>query len=109
MVNDNILAIIDVTTGSVLLSVAARVKARRLERGWTQLYMAERSGVALASYRRFEVKGEISFRSLVMIAIALDMQQDFNLLFSQISYKSIDDVIKQTEGKIRKRGSVNGE
>lgn len=42
-----------------MLGVAERVKQRRLEKGWTQNMLATKSGVSLASYRRFESSGEM--------------------------------------------------
>ena len=57
-----------------MLGIAERVKLRRLEKGWTQNMLATKSGVSLASYRRFESSGEMSLRSLVMLAFALDMK-----------------------------------
>ena len=37
-----------------------------------QTDLAERSGVTLASVRRFEKEGEVSLKNLVLIAIALN-------------------------------------
>lgn len=53
-VNDDILSLIDITSGSLLLGIAQRVKQRRLEKGWAQKMFAARVGVALPAFRRFE-------------------------------------------------------
>ena len=53
-INDNILSLINKTPDSLMLGIAERVKLRRLEKGWTQNMLATKSGVSLASYRRFE-------------------------------------------------------
>lgn len=62
--------------------VAARVRARRKERKLTQAQMAKKAGASFASYKRFEQTGEIAFRSLCNIAIALGCEQDLDELFA---------------------------
>lgn len=102
--NNNILSLINKTPGSLMAGVAGRVKQRRLEKGWTQKVLAAKAGVTLPSYRRFETTGEISFRSLIMLAFALDMTDEFEALFSSKAYQSIDDILKAEQSKQRKRG-----
>lgn len=87
-----------------MLGIAERVKLRRLEKGWTQNMLAAKSGVSLASYRRFESSGEMSLRSLVMLAFALDMTDEFEALFNSKTYQSIDDILRAGQLKQRKRG-----
>ena len=108
MIDDNILSLIDKTPDLFMTGIAQRVKQRRLEKGWTQNMLATKAGVSLASYRRFESSGEISLRSLVMLAFALDMTDEFETLFSRKAYQSIDDIIKAVQSKHRKRGNRNG-
>ena len=81
-INDNILSLIDKTPDLLMSGIAQRVKQRRLEKGWTQKMLAAKAGLSLPSYRRFESSGEISVRSLVMLAFALDMTDEFETLFS---------------------------
>lgn len=107
MINDNILAVIDKTPDSLMSGIAQHVKQRRLEKGWTQKMLASKAGVSLASYRRFELSGEISLRSLVMLAFALEMTDEFETLFSSKTYQSIDDMIKADQLRQRKRGNRN--
>ncbi len=102
--NNNILSLINKTPGSLMAGVAGRVKQRRLEKGWTQKVLAAKAGVTLPSYRRFETTGEISLRSLIMLAFALDMTDEFEALFSIKAYQSIDDILKAEQSKQRKRG-----
>lgn len=87
--------------------VAQRVKQRRLEKGWTQKILAAKAGVSLPSYRRFESSGEISLRSLVMLAFALDMTDEFETLFGSKTYQSINDIVNIGQAKQRKRGHKN--
>ena len=106
-VNDNILSLIDKTPNLLMSGIAQRVKQRRLEKGWTQKMLAAKAGLSLPSYRRFESSGEISMRSLVMLAFALDMTDQFETLFSSKTYQSIDDIVKSEQTKQRKRGHKN--
>ena len=106
-VNDNILLLIDKTPDLLMSGIAQRVKQRRLEKDWTQKMLAAKAGVSLPSYRRFESSGEISLRSLVMLAFALDTMDEFETLFSSKTYQSIDDILKVKQAKQRKRGTKN--
>ena len=106
-VNDNILSLIDKTPNLIMSGIAQRVKQRRLEKGWTQKMLAAKAGLSLPSYRRFESSGEISVRSLVMLAFALDIIDEFETLFSSKTYQSIDDIVKSEQTKQRKRGHKN--
>lgn len=107
MIDDNILLLLSKTPDLLMTGVAERVKQRRLEKGWTQKTLTTKAGVSLASYRRFESSGEIFLRSLVMLAFALEMTDEFETLFSRKAYQSIDDIIKANQPKQRKRGNRN--
>lgn len=106
-INNNILSLIDRTPDSLMLGIAERVKQRRLEKGWTQKMLAAKAGLSYPSYRRFESSGEVALRSLVMLAFALDMTDEFEALFSNKTYQSIDDILKAKQPKQRKRGLKN--
>ena len=85
------------------MQIAARVKARRLELNLTQEGLASRAGVKFATYRRFEQTGEISLRGLLQIGFALNTLSDFDALFTQEQYQSLDDVLNE-QSVNRKRG-----
>lgn len=106
-ISDNILALINKTPDALLKDVARRVKERRLEKNLTQKALATKAGVSFGSYRRFESCGEISFRSLVMIAFTLDMTDEFDALFNIRTYRSVDDLLKADRNRQRKRGGHN--
>ncbi len=108
MINDNILSLLNKTPDLILGSIAGRLKERRLEKNWTQKFLASKAGMPIATYRRFERKGEVSLRGLVMIAIALEMEDDFETLFTTKGYQSIDKLIESNEKKQRKRANNNG-
>ncbi len=106
-VNDNILSLIGKTPDLLMAGIAQRVKQRRLEKGWTQKALAAKAAVSFPSYRRFESLGEISLRSLVMLAFALDMTDEFESLFGGKTYQSMDELLHTDPSKQRKRGSRN--
>lgn len=81
------------TSTDIVIEVARRVKEYRKARGFTQAQLAERAGVSLPSYKRFEQKGLISFQSLAAIALALGCEADFGGLFAHRAYRSIDEVV----------------
>lgn len=88
------------------IQIATRVRERRLELNLTQEGLASRAGVKFATYRRFEQTGEISLRALLQIGFALNALSDFDQLFAQKLYQSLDEVLN--EQKInRKRGKKN--
>lgn len=94
------------TPSEISLQIASRVKARRLELNLTQEGLATRAGVKFATYRRFEQTGEISLRGLLQVGMALNATSDFDVLFTQKQYQSLDDVLNEQK-VTRKRGKKN--
>lgn len=90
----------------IIKQIAMRVREKRLMLNLTQQALAKKSGVSLGTLKRFENKFEISLRYLILIAIALQSTEEFNQLFSKVSYKSLDDVIQQKKSLKRIRGSA---
>lgn len=103
---NNIIAFNISNPGDVAMQIAARVKARRLELNLTQEGLAKRAGLKFATYRRFEQTGEISLRGLIQIGFALNSLSDFDTLFAQKQYQSLDDVLNE-QSVTRKRGKKN--
>jgi transcriptional regulator with XRE-family HTH domain len=75
--------------------IATAEKKKRKRRKLTQKELSARSGVSLASLKRFEQTGEISFVSLLKIAAVLDETENFSKLFSSNEYRSIQEVIDE--------------
>lgn len=100
---NNIMAFDIVTPADVAVQIAARVKARRLELDLTQEGLSARAGLKFATYRRFEQTGEISLKGLLQIGFALNALSDFDALFAQKQYQSLDDVLNE-QRVTRKRG-----
>lgn len=86
--------------------LAGRVKTLRLERGWTQQEIADRSGIALATYRRFERSGRISLERLLKLAVILDAQTGFDKLFSPPAARSLSELEQREARRARKRGKA---
>lgn len=103
---NNILSFISNSPNEVTTQLATRVKARRLELNLTQEGLATRAGIKFATYRRFEQTGEISLRGLIQIAFALNTLSEFDNLFAQKQYQSLDDVLNEQKAN-RKRGKKN--
>ena len=74
-------------------NLAEKIKQQRKKLRISQENLAQKSGVSLGSIKRFETKYEISLQSLIKIAIALDLDGDFEGLFAAKSYTSINEVI----------------
>lgn len=94
------------TPRDVAKQIAARVKLRRLELNLTQEGFAARAGIKFATYRRFEQIGEISLKGLLQVGFALNALQDFDHLFTQKQYQSLDEVLNEQK-VTRKRGRKN--
>ncbi len=86
--------------------LAADVKRSRLEvKGWKRDTLAEKSGVSASTIKRFENSGEVSLRQLLMLVHALGLLDRFDqLLQNDIEGMSMDEYIKQSKNKPRKRG-----
>lgn len=94
------------TPKDVALQIVARVKARRLELDLTQEGLAARAGIKFATYRRFEQTGEISLKCLLQVGFALNALPEFDALFVQKQYQTLDDVLNE-QNVTRKRGKKN--
>ena len=100
---NNIITLNITGTADVARQIADRAKARRLELDLTQEGLAMRAGLKFATYRRFEQTGEISLRGLLQVGFALNALGDFESLFAQKQYQSLDDVLNE-RSVTRKRG-----
>lgn len=82
---------------SVAQAVAACAKQRRTSMRLTQAELAQKAGLPLSTYRRFEQQGQIAFSGLLQIAFALDCLRDFDALFASQSWATMDDMLAQTK------------
>lgn len=70
------------TPQQVTVDLVNRFRKRRKEAKITQRELAKRSGVSYASIRRFETTGDVSLASLIRMADAVGMLEDFDSLFA---------------------------
>jgi transcriptional regulator with XRE-family HTH domain len=84
--------------------LADRVRAARLALGWKQATLAERSGVTLASLRRFERTGKVSLESLLRLCHALGRIDEFEQLLRPPAVQSLDELEARTTRPLPQRG-----
>lgn len=85
--------------------LAEKVRALRLSRKWKQSTLATRSGVSLASLRRFEQSGRISLQSLLRLAFALGRLDEFASILQPPAATSIHELEAIDTQHKTKRGS----
>jgi transcriptional regulator with XRE-family HTH domain len=99
------------TEPDVLREVADTLRAYRLALGWRQLDLADRSGVAIATLRRFEGSGKIGFQGLAKLLVTLGLADNFLSNFKRPTRApaSIDDFLAANQpAKPRQRASSPG-
>ena len=80
--------------------------AHEIQTGINQLQFPYLPFAQIAPLRRFEQTGEISLKGLLQIGFALNALSEFDALFVQKQYQSLDDVLNE-QNVIRKRGKKN--
>lgn len=76
--------------------LADRVRNIRKRRSISQQKLAEMSNVSYGSIKRFETSGQISLISLTKIAMALGIADELRNIFSQVPYRSMEEVLNET-------------
>jgi len=96
------------TPKSITDKIKIKFKEKRLCLNLTQEGLSKRSGVSLGSLKRFESSGNISFESLLKLALVLECLDDFNGIanIKEQPLNSIDDVFKVNKDTFKKRGSI---
>jgi transcriptional regulator with XRE-family HTH domain len=94
------------TPKSIMQDLKDKFKQKRLSLNLTQEGLSNKSGVSLGSIKRFETSGEISFESLLKIALVLNCLDDFENIANKKDeqYDSMDDLLKIKP--IKKRGAI---
>ena len=73
--------------------IAQNITSLRKRKKISQKELSHKSGVSYGSIRRFENEGEISLTSLTKIAIALGVSEELEVLFSEVPFDSIQEII----------------
>ncbi|MBQ9699594.1 MAG: helix-turn-helix transcriptional regulator [Lachnospiraceae bacterium] len=76
-------------------AIAERVRKIRKRKKISQAELSRRSGVSFGSVKRFEQSGEISLASLIKIAIALDISNELEQLFDDVTPQSIEEILNE--------------
>ena len=87
----------------VMLSVAQRAKALRLEQNITQQELADKVGIAIGTVKRFEKSGEIQFNHLLRIALVLGRLEEFFDIFTPDDVPDSLYELKDTKTRQRAR------
>lgn len=83
------------TPEEIVQKVAERLKLIRKRKKITQLQLSKMSSVSYGTIKRFEITGQISLIYLTQIALALDCVDEIRNLFTDIPYKSIEEIINE--------------
>ena len=96
-----------VTPAKAKTLLAANMRERRLDMGLTQTGLSKRSGVALATLRKFEQTGSLSLDSLFKLMLVVGGLEEIVKATqpSAQAFTSIDDVLSGKTNSKRKRGS----
>ncbi len=92
--------------GEMGKSLADRVKALRLLRGWTRDTLAKRAGVSASSLKRLETTGRASLELVLKVAHALARLDEFNKLLQPPPAQSIEELERHAAKPGRKRGRI---
>lgn len=91
------------TPSEVASILASRLKQRRLTYNWTREELSQRSGVTVASIRRFESQSAISLHHLLLLCMTLRALDDFDDVLKAPTPKSIKEIEKSLGEKPRQR------
>src|SRR5688572_2642661 len=82
-----------------------RTTQLRLLQNWKRDTLAKRSGVSVASIKRFETSGHISLDNLLKVALALGCLVQFERLMEPPAPGSIAELDRQSATPPRRRGT----
>ena len=85
------------TAEEIDMKLAGRIRGIRKRRSISQKKLSEMSGVSYGSIKRFETTGQISLLSLTKLAIALNEVDEIRNLFTDVPYRSIQEVINENK------------
>lgn len=95
------------STQEVARELAARVRERRLQRGWTQDEMALRTGMKTPTYVLFERTGRIALARLLKVFEVLDWLESFDAIGrgQDLAGVSLNDLTQPERKRGRRRTS----
>lgn len=95
------------TVAKAQKKIAENSRLQRLSMALTQQGLAERSGVALPTLRKFEQKGLISLESFLQLQMVLGGLENIvkSIEPNIAEFSSIDEVLESQKKPTRKRGN----
>jgi transcriptional regulator with XRE-family HTH domain len=101
---DNILPANLFSKKELMLHIAKRFRRLRLDHyQWSRAVLADKSGVADSTIKRFENTGQITLENLIALAMAMNAQQVMLELFPMPQVLSIAELEKRNQDQ-RHRG-----
>lgn len=91
------------TPSEIAEALRDAARARRVAMGLSQAELSARSGIAIATLKRFEQSGAGSIATLLAIAEALDALPEFRALFPTPEPRSLDDLAPPAARRAGKR------
>lgn len=102
---NNILSLLDNYTfdnaDDIARMLADDFRKRRIEKNMTREQVAEKSGVVVSNFVRFEQKGLISLKNLIGIAMAMEYTSEIKNIFAEPKYSTMEELtqIRRNRGK----------
>jgi transcriptional regulator with XRE-family HTH domain len=90
------------TDEAIATEIGRRIEQLRLERNFTQQYMADAAGLSRVSYRKLEA-GEVKFVNLIAALRALDQLHTLEQMLPNTVFSPIEQL--KLKGKVRKRAT----
>ncbi|MDF0604528.1 helix-turn-helix domain-containing protein [Neisseriaceae bacterium TC5R-5] len=85
----------------ICTTLGKRLRAQRLNRGWSQQELATRAGMSVGTIRNIEHKGQATLETIVQLALILKLADDLKEVF-EIKVHTIAD-IDRTLNTVRQR------
>lgn len=89
------------TAAEIHQDIAAAAKSRRIALNITQAELSSRSGVAIATLKRFEQGGPASLTTVLTVAESLNALEEFQALFPTPEATTLDAI--EVSAKPRRR------
>ena len=90
------------TPGDVEATLAGRLRGARKAKGWTQVELARRSVLSVATVARLERSGQGQVSSLVRLCAGLGRLDDFDAVLKSVAPATLDELRRQ-RGRLETR------
>ena len=91
-----------ITPAELVSLLCTRLKQERLVQEWTQAELARRAGITVSTLSNLEAGKNISFETLVKVAMVLGRTNELTELFQPV-LNSIEDIKRLEKAKERQR------